>query len=107
SKDFGVQRTMLEMVLKIRSAHEDRLELSNDRTAATKWAAVLLLALITQLAIAVVHLDRPRPQPAALAIFTLATVFLLGLLAIHEAPFEPPLFIPPGPILDVLRQVPS
>jgi heme A synthase len=106
SKDPSVQRTMLDMVLKIRAAHEDRLELSNDRTAVTKWAAVLLLALITQLAIAVVHLEKPRPQAAALFIFTLAAISLLGLLAIHEAPFEPPVFIPPGPIVDVLRQVP-
>ncbi|MET1084511.1 MAG: hypothetical protein ABWY12_15905 [Burkholderiales bacterium] len=106
AKDFGVQRTMLDMVLKIRSAHEDRLELANDRTAVTKWGAVLLLALITQLAIAVVHLEKPRSQAAALFIFTLAAVSLLGLLAIHEAPFEPPVFVPPGPIVDVLRQVP-
>jgi len=107
SKDPGVQRTMLDMVLKIRAAHEDRLELSSDRTAVTKWGAVFLLALLTQLAIAVVHLDKPRPQAAALFIFTLAAVSLLSLLAIHEAPFEPPVFVPPGPILDVLRQVPA
>lgn len=106
SKDPSIQRTMLDMVLRVRSAHEDRLELSQDRTAVTKWAAVLLLALITQMAIAVVHLDRPRPQAAALFIFTLAAVSLLGMLAIHEAPFEPPVFVPPGPILEVLRQVP-
>jgi hypothetical protein len=107
SKDIAVQRTMLDMVLKIRAAHEDRLELADDRTAVTKWGAVLLLALITQLAIAVVHLEKPRPQAAALLIFTLAAVSLLGLLAIHEAPFEPPVFVPPGPIADVLRQVPT
>jgi hypothetical protein len=65
-----------------------------------------LLALITQLAIAVVHLERARPQLAALFIFTLGAVSVLGLLAIHEAPFEPPVFVPPGPIADVLRQVP-
>jgi hypothetical protein len=106
SKEGSVQRTMLDMVLKIRAAHEERLELSNDRTAVTKWAAVLLLALITQLAIAAVHLERPRPQAAALFIFTLGAVCLLGMLAIHEAPYEPPVFVPPGPILDVLRQVP-
>jgi len=29
SKDFGVQRTMLGLVPKIRAAHEDRLELAN------------------------------------------------------------------------------
>jgi len=106
AKDTGVQRTMLEMVLRIRAAHEDRLVVASDRTAVTKWAAVLLLALITQLAIAVVHLERPRPQAAALTIFTLAAVSLLGMLAIHEAPYEPPVFVPPGPIIDVLRQVP-
>jgi hypothetical protein len=107
SRDAGVQRTMLEMVLRIRAAHEDRVVLSGDRTMVTKWAAVLLLALITQIAIAAVHLESPRPQLAALLIFTLAAVSVLGLLAMHEAPFEPPVFVPPGPIADVLREVPT
>jgi hypothetical protein len=106
ASDASVQRTMLDMVLRIRAAHEDRVLLSNDRTVVTKWVAVLLLALITQIAIAVVHLEKPRPQLAALAIFTLAAVSVLGLLAIHEAPFAPPVFVPPGPIADVLDQVP-
>ena len=105
-KDAVIQRTMLDMVLRIRAAHEDRVVLSNDRTVATKWAAVMLLALITQVAIAVVHLEKPRPQLAALLIFTFAAVSLLGLLAEHESPFEPPVFIPPGPIIDVLKEVP-
>lgn len=106
ANDNGIQRTMLDMALRVRAAHEDRLAISNDRTAVTKWAAVLLLALITQVSIAVVQLERPRPQAAALIIFTLAAVSLLGMLAIHEAPYEPPVFVPPGPIVDVLRQVP-
>jgi len=105
--DPSVQRTMLDMVMRVRATHEDRLVLSNDRSVVTKWAAVLLLAFITQIAIAVVHLERPRPQAAALAIFTMAAVLLLGLLAMHEAPFEPPLFVPPGPIIDVLKYVPA
>jgi hypothetical protein len=107
ASDFGVQRTMLEMALRIRAAHEDRLVLSNDRTVVTKWIAVFLLALITQIAIAAVHLEKPRPQLAALLIFTLAAVSILGLLAIHEAPFEPPVFVPPGPIIEVLQHVPA
>jgi hypothetical protein len=106
ASDAGIQRTMLDMVLRIRTAHEDRVLLSNDRTVVTKWVAVLLLALITQIAVAVVHLEKPRPQIAALAIFSLAAVSVLGLLAIHEAPFAPPVFVPPGPIADVLDQVP-
>jgi hypothetical protein len=106
SKDPAVQRTMLDMALKVRAAHEERLQLSDDRTAVSKWGAVLLLRAITQLAIAVVHLEKPRSQAAALFIFTLAAVSLLGLLAVYEAPFEPPVFVPPGPIAEVLRQVP-
>ncbi len=105
--DASVQRTMLDMVLRVRAAHEDRVALSNDRTVVTKWAAVLLLAFITQVSIAVVQLEAPRPQIAALFIFSVAAVLLLGLLAIHEAPFEPPVFVPPGPIKEVLRQVPA
>jgi len=105
--DASVQRTMQDMVLRVRAAHEDRVSLSNDRTVVTKWAAVLLLAFLTQVSIAVVHLDKARPQAAALVIFSLAAVLLLGLLAIHEAPFEPPVFVPPGPIMDVLKQVPA
>ena len=42
SKDVGIQRTMLDMVLRIRAAHEDRLVLSADRTVPTKWAAVCI-----------------------------------------------------------------
>jgi heme A synthase len=106
SKDVGIHRAMLEMALRVRNAHEDRVVLSNDRTIGTKWAAVLLLALITQVAIAVVHLEKARPQFAALFIFTAAAVSVLGLLAVHEAPFDPPVFVPPGPIAEVLRQVP-
>jgi len=105
-KDASVQRTMLDMVLKVHNAHEDRIALASDRTVSTKWLAVLLLAFITQVSIAVVHLDKPRPQAAALTIFTVAAVLLLGLLAVHEAPFEPPVFVPPGPIADVLQKVP-
>jgi hypothetical protein len=105
-EDASVQRTMLDMTLKVQTAHEDRIALANDRTVATKWLAVLLLAFVTQISIAVVHLDKPRPQLAALVIFTVAAVLLLGLLAVHEAPFEPPVFVPPGPIADVLQRVP-
>ncbi|HME90612.1 MAG TPA: hypothetical protein VKE49_04260 [Myxococcaceae bacterium] len=106
SRDAVVQRTMLDMVLRIRAAHEDRVVLSGDRTMVSKWMGVLLLAFLTQIAIAAVHLESPRPQLAALLIFTLAAVSVLGLLAVHEAPFAPPVFVPPGPIGDVLREVP-
>src|SRR5262245_61440781 len=57
AKDASVQRTMLDMVLKVHAAHEDRIAIAFDRTVVTKWLAVLLLAFITQVSIAVVHLE--------------------------------------------------
>ncbi len=57
----------------------------------TKWLGLLILGLLTQLAIGVVHLDRPRAQLAAMLIFTAGLVSTLGLIAIHEWPFEGPM----------------
>ena len=62
------------------------LPMSGDRTDRTKWAAVLFLALITQVAIGIVHLERPKAQLAALSIFSMAVVVTLGLVAIRSGP---------------------
>lgn len=43
SKDADARKALLDMVLRIRNAHEDRIEISNDRTAVSKWASVLYL----------------------------------------------------------------
>lgn len=74
----AAQTALLDAVLKLRSARDDRLALSGDQTDRTKWAAVLFLALITQVAIGIVHLERPRAQLAALSIFSTAVVITLG-----------------------------
>ena len=46
------------------------------------WLAMLILGVLTQVAVAVVQLDRLRPQALALFVFTsafAATVVLIGL----------------------------
>lgn len=45
---------------------------------------------------------RERPQIAALTIWTLSLIFVIGLLATHEEPFAPPLAVAPDPIIHVL-----
>ena len=87
----AAQGVLLDTVLKLRSSRHDRLAMSGDRSDRTKWAAVLFLALITQVAIGIVHLERPRAQVAALSIFSMAVVITLGLVAIRERPFDGPL----------------
>ena len=66
----------------------------------------MILGLVTQLAIASVHLETPRPQIAALTIFSMTAIIGLGLVAIEERPFSPPLDVKPSPIGDVVREVP-
>ena len=86
---------------------ETRIELAADRTDEVRWATLLILGLLTQLAIASVHLETPGPQIAALTIFSVTAVIGLGLVAIEERPFSPPLDVNPSPIGDVVREVPA
>jgi hypothetical protein len=103
----AVQGALLDTALKLRSSRHDRLATSGDRSDRTKWTAVLFLALVTQLAIAVVHLERPRAQVAAMSIFSLAVVISLGLVAIRERPFAGPLRVSFEPISEALEEMKS
>lgn len=101
----AAQGALFDTVLALRKARSDRLALSGDRTDRTKWAAVFLLAIMTQIAIAVVHLERPRAQVAALSIFSLSVVIALGLVAIRESPFDGALRYSADPIADALATI--
>jgi hypothetical protein len=103
----AVQRARLDIVLRLHTLREARLTLAGDHTDEIKWSALLILGLVSQLAIAVVHLELPRPQIAALTIFSMAAVIGLGLVAIQERPFSRPLEVTPGPLLDVVRETPA
>jgi hypothetical protein len=101
----AVRGALLNGVLRARSARDDRLVLSNDQSDATKWLSVLILALLTKVALAVVHLDRPRAQLAALVIFGVAAATTLGLIAVRERPFAGAVRVSPAPLEEVLSIV--
>jgi hypothetical protein len=102
-----VERARIDLALKLRTLHATRLALAADRTDELKWASLLMLGIVAQLAIAVVHLERPAPQIGALAIFSAAVVIALGLVAIQERPFMPPLETPSTDLENVLRVIPA
>ena len=99
----AAQGALLNIVLKLRGARYDRLALSGDQTDRTKWTAVLILAFITQVAIGIVHLEKPKAQLASLSIFSAAVVITLGLVAMRERPFDGPLRYSPAPIEEALQ----
>src|SRR5437764_14099197 len=83
SGGVAVQRARLDLALKLHTLRETRIELAADRTDEVRWATLLILGLMTQLAIASVHLETPRPQIAALTIFSITAIIGLGLVAIE------------------------
>lgn len=89
------QSALLNLALRIRSDRGSRIAVNEHSVDDTKWLGLLILGLLTQLAIGVVHLDRPRPHLAAMMIFTAGLVSTFGLIAIHEWPFEGPTAIKP------------
>src|SRR3954447_18093629 len=102
-----VERARIDVALKLRTLHATRLSLAADRTDELKWAILLILGVVAQLAIAVVHLEWPRPQIGALAIFSVAVVIALGLVALQERPFVPPLQVSSAPLEEILQAIPA
>ena len=102
-----LDRLLLDIVLKVQEARSERLTLSADYSENFKWTCVLVFALIGQISLALVHLERARPQIAAMAVFTASIVAVIGVIAIHESPFSPPLRVSPAPIAAILKLVPD
>lgn len=78
----AVHQAMLEGLVQVRQSHLERLTLSHDAADRLDWYAMLVLGILTQLAVAVVQLEKLRPQALALFVFTTAfaaTVVLIGL----------------------------
>ena len=94
----AVQSALLTAALHVGTARNDRLALSSDHTNDLKWLVVIVLGLITQVAIALVHLDKPRAFFASLIVFSTAAVVALGILALQEYPFDGAFQVSPEPI---------
>jgi hypothetical protein len=77
-----VHQAMLEGLVEVRQARLERLTLTAGVSDPKSWLAMLILGVLTQVAVAVVQLERLRPQALALFVFTTAfaaTVVLIGL----------------------------
>jgi len=99
------QRVLIDTVMKLRSAREERLAIAGAYPDDRKWAAVILIALITQISLAVVHLDRARPQLLAQAIFAAAAIVAISLVAAVEEPYAPPKAVSSEPLEKLLEKL--
>jgi hypothetical protein len=83
----AVHSALLGAVSRAGVARSERLAINAYSTNTVKWISVLILAMITQVAIGLVHVEEmPRAQITALSLFTCALVVALGFMAVHEWP---------------------
>lgn len=100
------QRTLVDTVMKLRSAREQRLTIAGAYPDDRKWEAVLLIAFITQISLAVVHMERARPQLLAQGIFASAAIVSVSLVAAAADPYAPPDTISVAPLEQLLERPP-
>ncbi len=66
----------------------DRLWIGGNHTEAISWLAVFVLGLFTHLAIASIHLDKPRAGAVALGLLSCTTTIAYWSLAIVDDPYR-------------------
>ncbi|MGD9658823.1 MAG: hypothetical protein AB7U61_14500 [Methylocystis sp.] len=101
------QRALLDAVIRLRSARDQRLAIAGAFPDDREWAAVLIIAFITQIALAATHLDRPKPQLLAQAIFAFAAIVPISLVASVDEPYSPPNAISADPLAQLLERFPK
>lgn len=99
---LAVHENILGAWQKVRAARSDRLVLSEQFSDHPKWWTIFVLAILTQVAVALVHLGKPAASAAAVGLFTVAAVVTLSLIAVKERPFDGPLATPPTAFADAL-----
>ena len=98
SSGTAVSAALLNAAVRAGNARNDRLALALDHTNDLKWLVVILLALITEVSIALVHLEKPRACMTAMLVFATAVVITLGFMAIQEYPFYGAFRLSPAPL---------
>ena len=84
----SVHQAMLEGLVEVRQARLERLTLTAAVSDPLNWLAMLVLGVLTQIAVAVVQLERLRPQALALFVFTTAFAATMVLVGLTEQPLS-------------------
>ncbi len=89
-RDAGpvVQTKLLDSFLHLREKRQVRVILAESRKFTIKWHAMIMFAILTQLAIAIAHIDRPKSMLLAQLVFGIALSTCLSILVLNEFPFS-------------------
>lgn len=95
------QREILSALEKALDARRQRIILSQSTVTPIKWAALLLQALCTLIAIAMVHSDNRLTCGIALTLFATGVALSIFMIAAYRSPFSGDVAVGP----DLLQQV--
>ena len=84
----AVLQAMVDGLVEVRQARMERLMLAAGLSDQMGWLAMLALGVLTQVAVAVVQLERLRPQALALFVFTTAFAATVVIIGRGERPFS-------------------
>jgi hypothetical protein len=100
--EIVAQREMVVAVEAAFDARRERVIVSESRVNWAKWAGVVFLAVLTLLAIAFVHSERPAALAIAMGIFSSAVAVCLLMIASQDRPFAGPFAVKPDPLVQVM-----
>jgi hypothetical protein len=99
----AAQAALFGAVMNLRSARGDRLALNNSQGDESKWVTLLVLAGLTLVTTALIHVERPIAQAVTMLIFSSGMVVTLGVIALHERPFDGPLAVRADPLQEAVE----
>lgn len=94
----GVQSAAINLALQVRSNRDLRIALSRTHVNPLKWLGMAFLGLLTMVSIAMVHVDQPRAEIAAVLLFATAAAPTAAIILIHGNPFQQPTALSTAPI---------
>ena len=97
---------MLAAVQNTHDALRQRIMISQSTVNRVKWTGLLLQAVCTLLAIAMVHSDNQATAALALGLFTTGVAVSVVLISSHNRPFTGEMSIGPDVLLQVMPEEP-
>jgi len=98
----AAQREILAALESALDARRQRILVSQASVNSVKWAALIVQAAVTLLAIAMVHCDNRLSAGLALGLFSTAVAVCILLLTAHDRPFTGELAVRPDALLQVM-----
>lgn len=101
----AIQGRMIDAYTQMRDNRQARVQLAESRKLTIKWYALIIFGLLTQIAVSIVHVNRPVAHFTAQLIFSAAFAACLAILMVNEFPFSQMNPISPDPLQKAMESL--